>query len=91
MFSENAKVKLIYIQDAITSNQEIIYQGDITGFRNNLSVKLFNGFDNGQLFTIVDEDVKILKKLAVKNKDSKITSVTYYAGPEDLNSEEVVF
>lgn len=80
VFSDDAKVKLIYIQDAVTSRQQVIYQGDITGFRNHLSMKYFNGFDNGQQLTIVD--VKVINKFEALNKDSIITNVIYYVEQE---------
>lgn len=82
VFSDNAKVKLVYIRGTNTPRQEVIYEGSITGFRDNLNVEEFNGFDKRQLFTLVDEDVKILNKMEVINSDSIITDVVYYIGPE---------
>lgn len=38
IFIDNAKVKLIHMQNIVTSRQQVIYESVITGFRNNLNV-----------------------------------------------------
>lgn len=91
VFSKNAKVKLVYIKDSVTSKQEIVYQGDITGFRNNLSVRSFSGFNYCQHFTLIDEEVKILNKIETINTASIITNVVYYVGPEHLDPYKITF
>lgn len=83
VFSSDAKVKLVYVQDA--SRDLVIYEGDITGFKDNLSVQKFRGFEYGQSLTIVDEDVEIISVFESVNSDSLIINIVYYAGSERLN------
>lgn len=90
-FNEHTKVKLIYISCENLSKQKIIYEGDVTGFRNNLSIKNFQGFEKNQHFTLIDENVKILKKIKHIDSESIISNVIYYAGPDYLNPEKSFF
>lgn len=87
-FANDAKVKLVFFEGEEAENQQTIFEGTISEWREAVGEK-WNGFDKGDLFMINEDRVRIYLASETAGEDEKINDATYFISFTEVNPNKL--
>lgn len=87
-FTNDAYVKLIFFEGEEAENQQTIFEGNVSDWREAVGKK-WNGFDKGDLFMINEDRVRIYKASEIAGEDGLITEAAYFISFTEVNPNKL--